>query len=97
MLVAFLLPSDRAGAPGVALYALGLSLMAAFAWTSRFPRYRVGLGALMFLVSDLLIFARSGPLAHAAWIGFSIWGLYYAGQALICLGVTGTLAKGRTG
>ena len=92
--VAFLLPSDRAGAPGVALYALGLSLMAAFAWTSRFPRYRVGLGALMFLVSDLLIFARSGPLNHAAWIGFAIWGLYYAGQALICLGVTTTLAKG---
>jgi uncharacterized membrane protein YhhN len=96
VIIAFLLPSDRAGAPGVALYALGLSVMAAFAWTSRFPRYRVGLGALMFLVSDLLIFARSGPLADAAWIGFAIWGLYYAGQALICLGVTATLAKDRT-
>lgn len=95
VIIAFLLPSDRAGAPGVALYALGLSVMAALAWISRFPRYRVGLGALMFLVSDLLIFARAGPLADAGWVGFAIWGLYYAGQALICLGVTATLAKDR--
>lgn len=94
--IAYLLPSDRAGAPGIALYAIGLSLMAAFAWISRFPRYRVGFGALMFIASDLLIFARSGPLSHAAWIGFAIWALYYAGQAMICLGVTGTLARGRS-
>jgi uncharacterized membrane protein YhhN len=59
VIVAFLLPADRAGAPGVALYSLGLALMAATAWLSRFPRYRVGIGALMFVVSDLLIFGRS--------------------------------------
>lgn len=93
VIVAFLLPADRAGAPGVAVYALGLALMAAFAWLSRFPRYRVGLGALMFVASDLLIFAREGALAGAAWIGLAIWGLYYFGQLLICVGVTGALAK----
>lgn len=90
---AFLLPSDRAGAPGVALYALGLALMAAMAWISRFPRRTTGLGAVMFVASDLLIFAREGPLAGQEWVGFGIWGLYFAGQVLICLGVTRTLAK----
>jgi uncharacterized membrane protein YhhN len=79
----------------VAAYALGLSAMAATAGLSRFPRGRVALGALMFLASDLLIFARSGPLAGqaAAVVGFLVWGLYFAGQTLICLGVTRTLAE----
>lgn len=89
---AYLLPADRAGAPAVAVYALGLAAMAASAGVSRFPR-RVALGALMFVGSDLLIFARSGPLAGAAWIGFAIWGLYFAGQTLICLGVTRSLSR----
>lgn len=91
--IAFLLPSDRAGAPGVAVYSLGLAVMAAMAWTSRFPRARTGIGAIMFVVSDLLIFARSGPLEGAAWIGLAIWGLYYFGQLLICLGVTSGLER----
>jgi len=89
---AFLLPADRAGAPGVALYALGLSGMAASAGLSGFPR-GVALGALLFLASDLLIFARSGPLAGAAWTGFAVWSLYFAGQALICTGVVRSLAR----
>jgi uncharacterized membrane protein YhhN len=91
--IAFLLPTDRAMAPGIALYSLGLSVMAAAAWTSRFPRYLVGLGAVMFLASDLFIFAREGPLAGQAWVGFAVWGLYYFGQLMICLGVTRALAR----
>jgi uncharacterized membrane protein YhhN len=90
--VSFLLPADRAEAPGVALYSLGLALMAATAWLSRFPRYRVGIGALMFVVSDLLIFARSGPLPDDFAVGLAVWGLYYFGQALICVGVVKVLA-----
>jgi uncharacterized membrane protein YhhN len=91
---AFLLPADRAGAPGVAVYAAGLSYMAASAWLSRFPRNWVALGALMFVVSDLLIFARAGPLAGSGWwLGFAIWGLYFAGQALACAGVVRELAR----
>ena len=91
---AFLLPSDRAGAPGVAVYAAGLSCMAASAWLSRFPRNRVALGALMFVASDLLIFARTGPLAGSGWwLGFAIWGLYFAGQLLVCVGVVRDLER----
>lgn len=89
--IAFLLPADRAGAPGIAVYALGLSAMAATAWISRFPRFWVGLGAVMFLVSDLLIFARQGPLPDTFAVGLAVWGLYFAGQLMICLGVSGTL------
>ncbi len=90
---AFELPADRAFAPGVALYATGRAAMSATAWMSRFPRALVGLGALAFVVSDLLIFARSGPLAHDALAGAAIWPLYYGGQLAICLGVTRTLAR----
>lgn len=83
--------ADKSQAPGVIVYVLGLSVMAACAWTSRFPRILTGLGAIMFVASDLLIFARMGPLAGAAWIGLAIWGLYYVGQVLICIGVVATL------
>ena len=91
VIIAFLLPPDRTGAPGVALYSLGLATMAATAWLSRFPRYRVGIGALMFVVSDLLIFGRGGPWPDNFAIGLAVWGLYYFGQLLICVGVTRTL------
>lgn len=87
-LVAFLLPADRAGAPGVAVYAVGLGLMAATAWLSRFPRGIVAVGALMFVASDLLIFVRGGrPALDILPMHFAVWGLYFAGQALIAWGV----------
>ncbi len=93
--ISFMLPADRAAAPGVAVYSLGLALMAAAAWTSRFPRFTVGIGAVMFLVSDLLIFGRMGPLPDALWVGLGVWGLYYGGQLLICVGAVGALAHWR--
>jgi uncharacterized membrane protein YhhN len=92
---AFALPADRAAAPGIALYSLGLSAMAACAWLSRFPRQRVALGALMFLVSDLLIFARAGPLHGQPWVNDAVWILYIAGQTLICIGVANALERRR--
>lgn len=76
---------------GVAVYALALGAMAASAWTSSFPRYRVGLGAVMFVASDLLIFAHMGTLASSPLPGLLIWPLYYFGQFLICVGVIGEL------
>ena len=91
--LAFMLPADRSVALPVAVYTAGLGLMAATAWVSRFPRRLTGIGALMFVVSDLLIFARMGPLAGQAWGGYAIWGLYFAGQLAIVLGVTRTIAK----
>jgi uncharacterized membrane protein YhhN len=90
-LISFLLPTDRSAAPGIAVYAAGLAAMTAAAWTSSFPRYRVGIGAVMFAVSDLLIFARIGPLADSAIPDLLIWPLYYFGQFLICTGVIGEL------
>lgn len=92
---AYLLPPERAGAGLVALYALGLSVMAACAWLSRFPRPLVAAGALMFAVSDLLIFLRTGrPALDILPIGLAVWGLYFAGQALIAVGVVRILASG---
>ena len=93
VLIAWLLPADRSQATGVAVYALFVAAMAAAAWASRFPRYVTGIGAMMFLASDLIIFARMGPLAGAAWAGTMIWLLYYAGQLLITLGVTRVLSQ----
>jgi uncharacterized membrane protein YhhN len=78
---------------GVAGYALGLGAMAAAAWSSSFPRYRVGIGAVLFVASDLLIFAELGPMADSAIPGLLIWPLYYVGQFLICTGVIGELRK----
>lgn len=88
---AYVLSAGQAAGLGIPLYALGLSTMAAFALMSRFSPPWVGLGALMFVVSDLLIFSRSGVLAGQAWLGLAIWGLYFGGQVLICLGVTRAL------
>lgn len=91
---AYLLPPERAGAGLVALYAFGLAVMAACAWLSRFPRALVAAGALMFCVSDLLIFARTGrPELDILPMGLAVWGLYFAGQALIAMGVARGLRR----
>jgi uncharacterized membrane protein YhhN len=85
--LSFALAADRALAPGVALYAAGLGAMAAIAWLSRFPRALTAAGALMFVVSDLLIFARAGrPALDILPMGLAVWGLYFAGQTLIAIG-----------
>ena len=78
---------------GVVPYALWLGLMAATAWVSRFPRYRTGIGAVMFVASDLLIFAELGPLGVSPLPGLLIWPLYFGGQVLIASGVVRTLAR----
>ena len=83
----WLLPADRAMAWPTALYGLALGGMAACAWMSAFSRYRVGIGAVLFLVSDLLIVAGMGPLMGERLHQWLIWPLYYLGQLLICLGV----------
>ena len=77
--------------PIILAYAIGLGGMAGSAWASRFPRSFVALGALLFAASDLLIFARLGPLAHSIVPNLLIWPLYLAGQALIAWGVVRTL------
>ena len=77
----------------VTFYALLQGGMAATAWTSRFPRYRTGLGAMMFAASDLLIFARMGPLHGSLLASIGVWVLYFGGQYLIADGVVRTLER----
>ena len=87
VITAYLLPTDRDGVTGVVIYTVMLSSMAAMAWTSRFPRYRTGIGAMMFVASDLLIFARLGPIADTVTLAVAVWLLYFIGQLLIATGV----------
>lgn len=79
--------------PLAAGYSLFVGAMAASAWVSRFPRYRVGIGAVLFVISDLLIFAREGQRLPDAVTWWLIWPLYYGGQFLIATGVTGALRR----
>lgn len=92
-LIAWSLPTDRSLAMVVGSYGLALGGMACAAWSSSFSRYRVGLGAVMFVLSDLLIFARSGPLASSPMPDMLIWPTYYFGQLLICTGVIAKLRR----
>ncbi len=93
MFISWSLPFERTEALGLAIYSLFLAVMAAMAWTSSFPRYRVGIGALLFVVSDLFIFAEMGFLQESIIPSWTIWPLYYVGQFLIVTGVVRTLRK----
>lgn len=83
-------------APGwwhAAVYSLFVAAMSATAWMSRFPRYRTGIGAMLFLASDLFIFAGEGAALGKDVTMWLVWPLYFGGQALIAWGVVSTLAK----
>ncbi|MEE4206038.1 MAG: lysoplasmalogenase family protein [Erythrobacter sp.] len=75
----------------IAAYGAVLGLMAAGAWLSRFPRYRVGVGAVLFVASDWLLFSRFGPMNLAPLPDLLVWPLYYSGQVMIATGVVQTL------
>jgi uncharacterized membrane protein YhhN len=92
-LIAWLLPYDREQATSVSIYALALGAMAAGAWASVFPRYRVGAGAALFVLSDLLLFAEMGPLQGSVVPQVLNWPIYYLGQFLIAVGIVQTLRK----
>jgi uncharacterized membrane protein YhhN len=71
----------------IALYAVFLGAMAAAAWMSHYPRYRVGTGAVLFVVSDWLIFSRFSAFDFAPLPDLLIWPLYFAGQVMIATGI----------
>mgnify|MGYP001204321737 FL=1 len=79
----------------IALYGLALGGMAMAAWLSLFPQSRVGLGALLFVLSDWLIFSRMGPVDLAPLPDLLVWPTYYVGQLLIATGVVQTLRRFR--
>lgn len=91
--IAFAMSPPGGQAIGHAAYGLALGAMAAAAWLSRFSRYRVGIGAVLFVVSDLLIFARGGPLAGSIVPTLLVWPCYLAGQLLIAWGVVTRLRE----
>ena len=91
--IAFLLPGDVDTGIELAGYSVILSAMAGMAWNSNFPRYRVGIGAVLYVISDLLIFAGLGPLADVEFVSIAIWYLYYFGVLLIATGIVQTLVK----
>lgn len=74
----------------VGLYGLALGGMAAGAWASQFPRYRVGAGAVLFVISDFLIFARMGGNLEGV-ADLLVWPIYFSAQFLIATGVIRTL------
>jgi uncharacterized membrane protein YhhN len=73
--------------PEIAAYAAFLGAMASTAWMSHYPRYRVGTGAVLFVLSDWLIFSRLGPYDLAPLPDLLIWPLYYIGQVMIATGI----------
>lgn len=83
----------------VAIYSLFLIAMAVAALRSGVRPIGslclTGIGALMFVVSDSLIFARLGMTAVPAWLGYAIWYLYYGGVLLIALSVRTQLDESR--
>ncbi len=93
VLISALLAAPAGQALPVGAYAAFLGVMAATAWTSRFSRYRVGIGAVLFVVSDLLIFSRFGMLRDSFLPNLLIWPTYFAAQALIAWGVVQTLSS----
>lgn len=78
------------GMPGVGaifLHALVLGGMTASAWLSRFPRYRVGAGAVLAAFAQILAvgaFSDEALGQAALWLA---WPAYYIGQFLITTGV----------
>lgn len=90
---AYWLPDDTTWGALVAIYSLALGAMAAGAWASNFPVFRVGAGAILFVISDLLIFSEMGPLSGSPIPQLLIWPTYYLGMFLITVGVITTLRK----
>lgn len=92
-IIGYALPYDDGAKWDVALYAISLGAMASGAWASNFPRYRVGAGAMLFLASDLLLFAEMGPLSGSPVPQYLVWPIYYLGMFLMCTGVVQTMRK----
>lgn len=79
--------------PGFVAYGAFIGALAGSAWMSRFPRYRVGIGAILFLMSDMLIFADAGFAQDNPVSALLIWPLYFIGQFMIATGIVQTLRK----
>ncbi|WP_191249723.1 lysoplasmalogenase [Kordiimonas sediminis] len=70
----------------VVIYSFSLTAMATAALISRFPFTMVGVGAVLFYISDSLIGAQQFMNAPD-YLGYIVWATYYVAQVLITLGV----------
>ena len=84
---AWLLSFDNQARFIVSAYGFVLGVMAAAAWTSRFTRYRVGIGAVLVVAAALVSIAGTGLLANSVLPGLFSWPFFYLGYFLICNGV----------
>lgn len=67
----------------VCAYVVALCVMAASSFTLPHRLWPAMLGAAAFAASDGVLSARLFKSARAPWMSHAVWGLYYAGQALI--------------
>ncbi|MCA3697944.1 lysoplasmalogenase family protein [Aquidulcibacter sp.] len=86
--LSYLLPNNRDDAILVAAFVVPLATMAALTFLTRFQPFLVGLGAMMVLGSDMLIFGRMGPLQGMSGLSETIWLCYFVGEVLVAFGVT---------
>lgn len=79
-------------APGSRLTALFYGLaaggMAATAWASNFPRYRVGAGAIIIVAANLVAIAVSTDLETSRLMSQGSWPLFFFGNLMLSTGVT---------
>jgi len=91
--VSWALPADRSDAGPILIFSLFLAIMAAMAWSSKFTRYRVGLGAMLLVAHDLVLFATMGPWEESMIARWLIWPLFYIGLFMISTGVVRRLRE----
>ena len=73
---------------------LALGGAAGAAWASAFPRYRVGLGAIMIVLSRLLPTLIVQSDVQLSFLGLVSWALLYAGVFAAVTGVVEVLKQG---
>ncbi|WP_067731920.1 hypothetical protein [Novosphingobium naphthalenivorans] len=74
-----------------AYFGVALGGMAACAWTSNFPRYRVGLGAIG-IIAGSVVTLTSLRVVNGPGLGEIVgWPLFYLGNLIMATGVTGEL------
>lgn len=92
-LIAWLTVPDQTMRTMAVIYGLAVGGMAGAAWVSAFPRYRVGLGAVLVVAASLITILGAGLLAHNPLPGLVSWPLYYFGHFLLGTGIVQTLRQ----